>query len=176
MNHAGSQKLIDKRRKMKDTKGTEFAMRVAQESWKGPHRGQPGGLSHRLPLASPANAGRHPHTFMHPSYMGPPMMAHIGYSPMGAPTVTPNFGPPHTERVPLHLPKSVDKPPTIPRQGMKRAVEGVTALSKSLDHFDPSKRTREHSDTDAVTHTELRDQDTQLQLDKSEAHFNVENI
>eukprot|EP00529_Nitzschia_sp_RCC80_P007124 CAMPEP_0113489972 /NCGR_PEP_ID=MMETSP0014_2-20120614/26802_1 /TAXON_ID=2857 /ORGANISM="Nitzschia sp." /LENGTH=1347 /DNA_ID=CAMNT_0000383721 /DNA_START=299 /DNA_END=4342 /DNA_ORIENTATION=- /assembly_acc=CAM_ASM_000159 len=33
-NYPGSQKLIDKRRKMKDKRGAEFAMRVADEAWK----------------------------------------------------------------------------------------------------------------------------------------------
>jgi len=39
-NYAGSQRLIDKRRKMKDTKGAEFAMRMSDEAWKGKHVGQ----------------------------------------------------------------------------------------------------------------------------------------
>lgn len=32
-NRAGSQKLIDKRRKMKDTKGAEYAMKISKEVW-----------------------------------------------------------------------------------------------------------------------------------------------
>ena len=36
MNFAGSQKLIDKRRKIKDQRGAELAMKVAQDAWKAP--------------------------------------------------------------------------------------------------------------------------------------------
>jgi hypothetical protein len=107
LNYGGSQALIDKRRKIKDQRGADFAMRVADEVWKG----QPGGprkptaprpSMQQQPQPSPANARFPPHT-MHPSprgpppgypthymhqglMMGPPMggpMAGMGYSPMG---------------------------------------------------------------------------------------------
>lgn len=53
-NIAGSQKLIDKRRQMKDTSGAEFAMRVSQEAWKtGSHT--KGGLpGQHVPAPPPA--------------------------------------------------------------------------------------------------------------------------
>jgi hypothetical protein len=74
MNKAGSQKLIDKRRKMKDTRGAAFAMRVAEESWKGAHRqrsssaGVPPHL--RAPLPPSAGGGR-PSNQMMPHMMRP---------------------------------------------------------------------------------------------------------
>ena len=39
-NFVGSQALIDRRRKMKDTKGAEVAMRESEEAWKGKENGQ----------------------------------------------------------------------------------------------------------------------------------------
>jgi hypothetical protein len=69
MNKAGSQKLIDKRRKMKDTRGAEYAMRVAEESWKGVHRqrSSSGGVPPHLRAPLPSPAGR-------PSMQGMPHM------------------------------------------------------------------------------------------------------
>jgi hypothetical protein len=99
-NFAGSQKLIDKRRKIKDQRGAELAMKVAEQAWKGPHNS-----SRKLPVARPAVHGMRPMPspvatpggrmpmgipphMMHPSpsghhhYMRHPFM---GYSPMGMP-------------------------------------------------------------------------------------------
>ena len=159
MNRAGSQKLIDKRRKMKDTKGAEFAMRVSQESWKG-QRKPVGGPPRRVPIASPANVVRQvqgvpaptpgsrgppPHRgFLHPAYMGAPphqMMGHIGYSPMGGPAVTPGFAPPPRMERPVvprppPPPRSMSRPPP-PTSGPtahrppKRVAEEITPPPKS---------------------------------------------
>jgi hypothetical protein len=120
LNYAGSQALIDKRRKIKDQRGADFAMRVADEAWKG----QPGGPRKpppsaprpkmlQQPLPSPATARFPPHP-MHPSprgpppgypthymhqgmMMGPPMggpMGGMGYSPMGGPMTPAGYYPP----------------------------------------------------------------------------------
>lgn len=100
-NRAGSQKLIDKRRKMKDVKGTEFAVRVSQEVWQGRRTQAP--TTQRVPLSSPRSvkgsssssrkipprAG--PPSYMHPSYVGAGMAGQIGYSPMSVPQVTPVY-------------------------------------------------------------------------------------
>ena len=110
LNYVGSQALIDKRRKMKDHRGAEFAMRIADEAWKGgkhagPPRGMnPRGMAHPSP---PGPHGGHPMPMPHmmqpspsphhhgpppPHYMGPMMgHAHMGYSPMGMPPVTPGY-------------------------------------------------------------------------------------
>lgn len=94
---------------MKDSKGAEYAVRVAHEVWQG-H------CSQQVPTASPANMrssnmptvtghGRHPHHmqqggmphpgYMHPAFMAPSVMGRIGYSPMGVPPVTPLYGQQH---------------------------------------------------------------------------------
>lgn len=116
LNYVGSQPLIDKRRKIKDHKGAEFAMRTADDAWKGkrgprpihplgapspapggrPHHGHP--PMHMPPMIQPSpahrggprgpNTGPPPPYGMAPYHMGPPM----GYSPMGMPpTVTPGY-------------------------------------------------------------------------------------
>lgn len=55
-NHAGSQKLIDKRRKMKDQGGAEYAMKISKELWERPkstRRAVAPQFLQRLPMASP---------------------------------------------------------------------------------------------------------------------------
>lgn len=113
LNYVGSQALIDKRRKMKDLKGAEFAMRIADEAWKGGSKNSrvvnPGGVpqpsppSHRGPQPmtmashalqpSPMQANPSPRqTGPMPHYMGAMMgYPHMAYSAMGLPTVNPGF-------------------------------------------------------------------------------------
>lgn len=122
LNYPGSQALIDKRRKIKDHRGADFAMRVADEAWKGKHGGQKLVPRKRgvAPLPSPAHPPPHhghPNYSMHHPHMmhgspppghGPPhrgmpghhymthmMMGppHLGYSPMGMPPMTPSYMP-----------------------------------------------------------------------------------
>ena len=66
-NHAGSQKLIDKRRKMKDQGGAEYAMKISQELWERPSSTPrsvaPQFVPQRLPMASPGGL-RSPATSM----------------------------------------------------------------------------------------------------------------
>mmetsp|Transcript_10177 Transcript_10177/g.15622 ORF Transcript_10177/g.15622 Transcript_10177/m.15622 type:complete len:1079 (-) Transcript_10177:1319-4555(-) len=108
LNYVGSQALIDKRRKIKDHRGADFAMRIADEAWKSGKHGPPPvnsssasssrggrkqpGLS---PNASHHSRGGHhmplPPHMMHPSPpshgppgappMYPPMM--MGHPPVG---------------------------------------------------------------------------------------------
>ena len=110
MNFAGSQKLIDKRRKIKDQRGAELAMKASDQNWKGQQQQQ---SARKLPIARPAVHGMRPMpspvatpggrmpmanpNIMNPSpsahpgaphyHMRPPFMhphyAHMGYSPMG---------------------------------------------------------------------------------------------
>jgi len=118
-NFVGSQALIDRRRKMKDTKGAEIAMRESEQAWKGKENGQadkfqfgpspPAGAMARGQFNfSQGNSplGHHPHAMamvtMHqmsstpngrPMY--PPLM--MGHSPMmlaGSPMFM-NTSPPH---------------------------------------------------------------------------------
>jgi hypothetical protein len=82
-NYAGSQALIDKRRKIKDQRGADFAMRVADEAWKGTNRKRtapppPAPPARRIahgpsmPIPSPATGRLHPTHMMHASPRGPP--------------------------------------------------------------------------------------------------------
>lgn len=108
LNYVGSQALIDKRRKIKDHRGADFAMRIADEAWKSGKHGPPpvnassasssrGGRKQPgpSPNASHHSRGGHhmplPPHMMHPSPpshgppgappMYPPMM--MGHPPVG---------------------------------------------------------------------------------------------
>lgn len=108
MNHAGSQKLIDVRRQMKDKKGAEYAMKINHETWKqGSSQSQSHlHMLHRPPIVtSPAAIGRSlnlpphghptssslpgPASYARPTYFRPPMMGAIAYSPVSVNPVTP---------------------------------------------------------------------------------------
>ena len=98
LNYVGSQALIDKRRKIKDHRGAEFAMQTADDAWKGKNAPAPqprnmnaqpstsgGRHSAPSPSASHHSRGHHgqhlpPHHMMRPS---PP--PHHMYSPRSAP-------------------------------------------------------------------------------------------
>ena len=138
LNYAGSQALIDKRRKIKDQRGADFAMRVADEAWKGrvPHGGKkpppstapaasaapgrrppsPGRLHPPPPphhMTRPSNRGPPP-SGPHPYYMPPPQhyMHHHppGHSPPGMMgiPITPAGYP-----YPPHMPPGDAPPPGI---------------------------------------------------------------
>jgi len=91
-NHAGSQKLIDKRRKMKDTKGADYAMKISKELWergkaqrqKGPPQLPPQRLSIASPggLRSPMASMRSPEAPMSRGMPPPPPQhPHGGFPP-----------------------------------------------------------------------------------------------
>jgi hypothetical protein len=122
LNYAGSQALIDKRRKIKDNPGAQVAMRLADEAWKGrvPHGAKkpaaPASLSSRRPPSpsrmpppghhmthpSPRGPhpppGAHPHPYyMHPHYMHPPPSGHSS-NMMGIPITPAGYPyPPHMQ-------------------------------------------------------------------------------
>eukprot|EP00984_Skeletonema_dohrnii_P016158 scaffold7119_cov112-Skeletonema_dohrnii-CCMP3373.AAC.5 len=104
-NFVGSQALIDRRRKMKDTRGAEIAMRESEEAWKGKDNGQADqfqyGQSQQAGAMAPGQfnfsqsgspLGHHPHAGMTMVPMhsmastpnGRPMYAPLmmGHSPM----------------------------------------------------------------------------------------------
>lgn len=146
LNYAGSQALIDKRRKIKDQRGADFAMRVADEAWKGQPGGpgKPGGppsVRRPPPVPSPGGARLpHPH-MMHPSPRGPPPpgshhppphymhqgmmmgppMGHMGYSPMGIP-MTP-AGYPHPQHMAQGEPHHSMYPPPPGNPSAHRPTE-----------------------------------------------------
>lgn len=84
LNYAGSQALVDKRNKMKDRPGAEYALRVSHEQWKSGHAtsgSKP--LAHpahrRRPMPSPIVGMQLPHHMVHPSPRGPPPQGSHGY-------------------------------------------------------------------------------------------------
>jgi len=119
LNYVGSQALIDRRRKIKDLRGAELAMRTADEAWKGGHLeqqnrtgpGNPAIPPHPVTMSSPAAQQphrpmghpvvvppmMHPNSGLHncPSPYAPPnmMMGHapMGYSPMIPQPTTPAY-------------------------------------------------------------------------------------
>jgi len=147
MNFAGSQKLIDKRRKIKDQRGAELAMKVAEQAWKGTQNS-----ARKPPVARPAIHGMRPmpspvatpggrvpmhnymmhpspsghrHPYMRPMLMGPPH-GHMGYSPMGMhPHVSPSgymYPPPHHQ---------YHHPPPTPSLGATRRTSPTASATKS---------------------------------------------
>jgi hypothetical protein len=95
-NRAGSQKLIDKRRKMKDTKGAEYAMQISKEVWEQQPRVAPITKSKppviasseavmNRPITQPRTDMVGPSSRFHttrPVQLGPPTMGNVGFSPM----------------------------------------------------------------------------------------------
>lgn len=141
MNQAGSQKLIDKRRKMKDAVGAEFAMREAEKSWKAqmparkPAVAPPRMSAQTQTVASAPKPNPSPiavsaasytphgpppppggHRYM-PPYAGPP--GPIGYSPMGVP---PGYSIKSNESM-LFLPPTAVPSPIKKRPGPAKGVE-----------------------------------------------------
>eukprot|EP00934_Nitzschia_sp_Nitz4_P002293 Nitzschia sp. Nitz4//scaffold291_size36643//13547//16546//NITZ4_007763-RA/size36643-augustus-gene-0.0-mRNA-1//1//CDS//3329546127//2293//frame0 len=106
LNFAGSQALIDKRRKIKDQSGAALAMRLADETWKS---GPAGGarkqstnpaVARRPPAKSPAVGHLPPPHMMHPSPRGPPV--HHG-PPPHYPGMPPYYRAPHPGAYPPHM-------------------------------------------------------------------------
>eukprot|EP00339_Tiarina_fusa_P025740 CAMPEP_0117049734 /NCGR_PEP_ID=MMETSP0472-20121206/34343_1 /TAXON_ID=693140 ORGANISM="Tiarina fusus, Strain LIS" /NCGR_SAMPLE_ID=MMETSP0472 /ASSEMBLY_ACC=CAM_ASM_000603 /LENGTH=1100 /DNA_ID=CAMNT_0004763257 /DNA_START=351 /DNA_END=3653 /DNA_ORIENTATION=- len=149
LNYAGSQALIDKRRKIKDQRGADFAMRVADEAWKGrvphgakkpppqpapaaaassssrrlpsPGRRPPSGhhMTHPSPRGPPP--GSHPHPYyMHPHYMHPPPPGHSP-SMMGIPITPAGYAyPPHMAPGEAPPHGMYHPPPTIPHSAARK--------------------------------------------------------
>ena len=107
LNYGGSQALIDKRRKIKDHRGAEIAMRVADEAWKGKHAPPVSAAPptrKNSPIPSPAQGDRrstpqslHPPPMKYPHPSGhirrQPLYAQPHYMapPIGYPHGTPNY-------------------------------------------------------------------------------------
>jgi len=110
LNYAGSQALIDKRRKIKDRSGAEYALRVSDEQWKsGSSRKAPAPPHRRHPMPSVIMP---PHHTMYPSPRGHPPQGSHSYSRlppqrqyyMGMPTQMIPHGHPHTGYAPMNMP------------------------------------------------------------------------
>jgi hypothetical protein len=98
-NYSGSQSLIDKRRKIKDVSGAQYAMQISEENWKGKASITPAsGSRHPTPSPSLSHQGgsghgshlRLPPRLMAPTCPPPPYMGHsrpnMGYTSMSTPT------------------------------------------------------------------------------------------
>ena len=98
MNYAGSQALIDKRRKIKDRPGADYALRISDERWKSGsgssgRKAPPPPPHRRPPIPSPVIGMPPPHHMMHPSPRGPPPQGSHGY-PRPPPPHRHYMGPP----------------------------------------------------------------------------------
>eukprot|EP00535_Pseudo-nitzschia_heimii_P000368 CAMPEP_0197188610 /NCGR_PEP_ID=MMETSP1423-20130617/18114_1 /TAXON_ID=476441 /ORGANISM="Pseudo-nitzschia heimii, Strain UNC1101" /LENGTH=1059 /DNA_ID=CAMNT_0042640495 /DNA_START=182 /DNA_END=3361 /DNA_ORIENTATION=- len=115
LNYAGSQALIDKRRKIKDRSGAEYALRVSDEQWKsgcGSAGRKPSAPPHRRhPMPSPVVMP--PHHNLYPNPRGPPPQGSHSYSRypsqrhyyMGVPPRMIAHGhPPHAGYAPMNMP------------------------------------------------------------------------
>ena len=176
-NYAGSQKLIDKRRKMKDVRGADIAMRAAEEAWKGQTgpRKPPGHLPLGPSSTTPVASRRHLPSTMRPSpdprsassqlvprphYMGSSYMHHqrsqkFNYSPMGLKPVTPGFSGAVSRQRPPSAP-STDR--ALPVHGTKRSANKITPSVPPRTpavrlEFDPSssRKRRKKGDQDEAT-------------------------
>ena len=168
LNYVGSQALIDKRRKIKDHRGAEFAMQTADDAWKGknaPPQQQP-----RPVIAPPPNSGgRHPPPSLAPSrsshgshvqhhHPGPSLMmrssppSHHHYSPPGGGTPNqpphymghPSMGHPPTGYPPMGVPMHQSSSHHHSQQGVSMASRG----SRPGEGIVPSKQ---HSRTETTT-------------------------
>mmetsp|Transcript_5159 Transcript_5159/g.8065 ORF Transcript_5159/g.8065 Transcript_5159/m.8065 type:complete len:1070 (-) Transcript_5159:85-3294(-) len=113
LNYVGSQALIDKRRKIKDHRGADFAMRIADEAWK---KGKHGHRPPPVNASSSSSRGRKPGpspNSSHPSRSGhhmplPPHMMHLSspsHGQHGAPPMYPHMmmgHPPVGYSMPMH--------------------------------------------------------------------------
>ena len=173
-NYAGSQKLIDKRRKMKDVRGAEIAMRAAQEAWKGQAgpRKPPGHLplgpssttpvASRRPVPSMVRPSPDPRSAAselapRPRYLGPSYMQHhhapnLSYSPMGVPPVTPGYSGVISRKRPPSVPLTN---PTLPKRSSNKDTPSIPPRTPAVRlEFDPSssRKRRKKDDQDEATY------------------------
>lgn len=178
LNYVGSQALIDKRRKIKDHRGAEIAMQIADDAWKGKHA--PRGMTPRgMRQASPPGShhgpqmAMHPHQMMQPSpplhqrgpppphYMGPMMgHAHMGYSPMGMPPVTPGYV--HGKQMMPSAGRRPDASRSVPYVGPRQQSTPMLTTPRTplvRSRFDPhsSKKKRKLSPGEKVSTCIARD-------------------
>mmetsp|Transcript_2855 Transcript_2855/g.3348 ORF Transcript_2855/g.3348 Transcript_2855/m.3348 type:complete len:1028 (+) Transcript_2855:399-3482(+) len=134
-NYLGSQQLIDRRRKIKDEKGAEVAMRPAHPVWKQ-------GVNHIMPPPTPV--------FPSPaSRMGQPPLLYSMMSPPGAPTIR-HGGPMHGY---MGHPHMIMAPMRYSPIGM----QPVTPYSASSISHRPNNRERQYAPTPRLQRT-IKDQ------------------
>lgn len=176
-NFAGSQKLIDKRRKMKDVRGAEIAMRAAEEAWKGQSGGRKPPSHPQIPSSSTPISSRRPQIpgmmraspdtrpsssqiAPRPHYMGQSFIhrpSNMNFSPLGV--VTPGYtSSSHGQRIPTSAgPTAAGEPATV--HGTKRSVNKITPSMAPRTpavrlQFDPSssRKRRKKGNQDEETY------------------------
>jgi F-box domain len=160
-NRAGSQKLIDKRRKMKDTKGAEYAMKISKEVWEQQPRvaaivSKPPMITSRdailnrpvVPHRTDATGKSSRFHSTRPLQLGPPTMGHVGFSPVDPKNVKNDDGTSSTE-------KDVDKKGIAPPMTTPTVPVTATAPSTSIPSAPPaeSNATNIVAVTDSVNKT-----------------------
>ena len=161
-NFVGSQQLIDRRRKIKDHKGAEMAMRSSHDAWKhgmnpgmrnamrphnnvfpspAPRMGQPPTIGiYPMSMISPPPGGLHPGQ-VPPQFMGRSqmMMAPVGYSPIGMQPITPfsASGP----QQPMLRDKTFAPTSYFHQQVTKKTTPRNHAARRGFDHHSIKKKT-----------------------------------
>jgi hypothetical protein len=143
-NFAGSQKLIDKRRKMKDSKGAEIAVRAAEEAWKSQSAGKSTPSLHIPTSTTPIVSRRLAGVDILPS-ISPPSRSHsqiaprpqypsfARFSPMGV--VTPAY-----RGTVLDQHHDFHAPPTAPQQLTLTSKRTANKITPSLHARTPAVR------------------------------------
>ena len=172
-NFVGSQQLIDRRRKIKDHKGAEMAMRSSHDAWK--H-----GLNHNLRAVMPHNGTMFPSPAAHPmgrplgmypmSMISPPpvgmrhgsvpphfmgrsqmIMAPVGYSPIGMQPVTPAYSTTSSH----HRSREKSFPPTPHFHQKSRSLQSSpnnTSTPKTRKGFDPHSMKKKNGKKELLIH------------------------
>lgn len=156
-NFVGSQQLIDRRRKIKDIKGAEMAMRSSHDVWKnGVNSGMRKNIMHTHgtyhPSPVPHTLGQHPlglypmpmispppgtmHASLHQHFMGRPqiMMGPLGFTPVAMQPITPFSA--------SGIPRSIGRERKMPPPPSSVKKPTITNKSTSKSHaarkgFDP---------------------------------------
>ena len=143
LNYVGSQALIDKRRKIKDHRGAEFAMQTADDAWKGKNAPtqqprpviappQSSGGRHQPPSLAPSRSSHGSHVQHH--HPGPSLMmrssppSHHHYSPRGGP---PNQPPHYLGHPSMGHPPSGYPPMGVPMHQSSSHHHNQQGLSKT---------------------------------------------
>ncbi len=167
-NFVGSQQLIDRRRKIKDHKGAEMAMRSSHDAWK---HGMNHGVRSVMPppgtvFPSPASRiGQHPPIGLYSMISPPPggmrpgsvpphfmgrsqmIMAPVGYSPIGMQPVTPAYQRPGRDKSFPPTPHFEQKVRTQQKPSPKMCTPKNPAARKGFDPHSSKKKNGEKEPT-----------------------------
>jgi F-box-like len=157
MNHADSQKLIDVRRRMKDIKGADFAMRINHETWKNGSasrssktnmptslpppvvfsKGSRMSIGSKIPFSNEGTSLRKEcveTTDSRPVYVGPRVEGIVAYSPFKINAVTPGVSSQHSSQH-LMSPQQIRSSPPI----MFNTIQDSMPIVSKISSKRPSK-------------------------------------